>query len=279
MSPAVVDAERRRKAPIGVFDSGLGGLTVLGAVRRRLPVESTVYLGDTARVPYGPKAEDTIRRYAREATDFLLGQGVKAIVIACNTATARALPDVQERAGVPVLGVVEPGGAAAAEASVSGRIGVIGTRGTVSSRAYNRVIHSHRPEAEVFEQACPLFVPLVEEGWTEGDVARLAAERYLSGMLEHDIDTLVLACTHYPLLKPLLQDVVGTKVKLIDSAESTARALQALLADQDLEAVGGGTAGSRYYVTDGAARFDSLARRLLGEEVEHLEMVSVDSTA
>lgn len=266
-----------RNAPVGVFDSGLGGLTVLQAIRRRLPAESTVYLGDTARVPYGPKAEDTIRRYAREATDFLLGQGVKAIVIACNTATARALPDVQERAGVPVLGVVEPGGAAAVAASVSGRIGVIGTRGTIASRAYNRVIHRHRPETEVFEQECPLFVPLVEEGWTEGDVARLAAERYLAPLLDRSIDTLVLACTHYPLLKPLLAEIVGPGVRLIDSAESTAAALENLLAERGL-AASGGDGGSRYFVTDAAARFDLLARRLLGEEVEHLEMVSVDST-
>lgn len=267
-----------RSAPIGVFDSGLGGLTVLGAIRRLLPAESTVYLGDTARVPYGPKAEDTVRRYAREATDFLQDQGVKAIVIACNTATARALPDVQELAGVPVLGVVEPGGAAAASASRSGRIGVIGTRGTISSRAYNEVIHRHRPEAEVFEQTCPLFVPLVEEGWTEGDVATLAAERYLKPLLGHSIDTLVLACTHYPLLKPLLAEVVGADIRLIDSAEATADALERLLAQHDLATSSRAQASARYFVTDGAARFDVLARRLLGEEVEHLEMVSVDST-
>jgi glutamate racemase len=261
-----------------VFDSGLGGLTVLSAIRDRLPNESTVYLGDTARVPYGPKSESTIRRYAREATDFLLGQGVKAIVIACNTATARALPDVQRQAGVPVLGVVEPGGAAAAEASVNGRIGVIGTRGTISSRAYNRVIHRHRPEAEVFEQACPLFVPLVEEGWTEGEVARLAAQEYLGPLLADGVDTLVLACTHYPLLKPLLGRVAGAGVRLIDSADSTAAALETLLGDRGLRAPDDGSARARYFVTDEAARFDLLARRLLGEEVEHLEMVSVDST-
>ena len=192
--------------PVGVFDSGLGGLTVLRAIRDRLPGESTVYLGDTARVPYGPKAADTIRRYALEATDFLVDKGVKSIVIACNTATARALPDVQDRAGVPVLGVVEPGGRAAATASASGRIGVIGTRGTISSRAYSTVIHDQRPDAEVFEQACPLFVPLVEEGWTDDEVTRLAAQRYLEPLLQKGIDTLVLACTHYPLLKPLCTD-------------------------------------------------------------------------
>lgn len=265
-------------APVGVFDSGLGGLTVLRAIKERLPAESTVYLGDTARVPYGPKAAETIRRYALEATDFLVEKRVKAVVIACNTATARALPDVEARAGVPVLGVVEPGGRSAAAASRSGRIGVIGTRGTISSQAYNRVIHEHRPDALVFEQACPLFVPLVEEGWTEDDVPRLTAERYLRPLLDQGIDTLVLACTHYPLLKPLLARVAGPAVQLIDSAESTARALEALLDGSGLANASGEEPEARYYVTDEAARFDLLARRLLGEEVDHLEMVSVDST-
>lgn len=272
-------SERSRvSAPIGVFDSGLGGLTVLRAIKERLPFEATVYLGDTARVPYGPKAAETIRRYALEATDFLVSKGVKAVVVACNTATARALPDVEAKAGVPVLGVVEPGGRAAAEASLIGRIGVIGTRGTISSRAYNTVIHAHRPDALVFERACPLFVPLVEEGWTEDEVTRLAAERYLGPLLEESIDTLVLACTHYPLLKPLLARVVGEDVELIDSAEATAEALEKLLVSEDLQNPSGLPTVARYYVTDEAARFDLLARRLLGEEVDHLEMVSVDST-
>lgn len=265
-------------ASIGVFDSGLGGLTVLRAIRDRLPGESTIYLGDTARVPYGPKAAETIRRYAVEATDFLVDQGVKAVVIACNTATARALPEVQARAGIPVLGVVEPGGRAAVLASRKGRIGVIGTRGTISSRAYNAVIHDHRPDALVFEQACPLFVPLVEEGWTEDEITRLAAERYLGPLLEQGIDTLVLACTHYPLLKPMLASVVGPDVALIDSAESTAETLEELLVSAGLANTSGIPTVSRYYVTDEAARFDLLARRLLGEEVDHLETVSVDST-
>lgn len=267
-----------RAAPIGVFDSGLGGLTVLRAIRKRLPGESTVYLGDTARVPYGPKAAETIRRYAVEATDFLVGKGVKAVVIACNTATARALPDVVARAGVPVLGVVEPGGRAAAAASRSGKIGVIGTRGTITSRAYNAVIHEHRPDAVVLEKACPLFVPLVEEGWTDDPVSRMTAERYLQPLLAEGIDTLVLACTHYPLLKGLLSEVAGPDVVLIDSAESTAEALDALLTDAALASEPSADPVARYYVTDEAARFDSLARRLLGEEVDHLETVSVDST-
>jgi glutamate racemase len=264
-------------APIGVFDSGLGGLTVMAAVRRVLPGEPTVYLGDTARVPYGPKGAETIRRYAAEAVDFLLTRGAKAVVVACNTATARALPEVEQRAGVPVLGVVEPGAAASAAASSSGRIGVIGTRGTVASRAYREAILRLRPDAEVFEQACPLFVPLVEEGWTEGEVPRLTAERYLQPLLERRVDTLVLGCTHYPLLVPLLTEVAGPEITLIDSAQSTASELAALLDRAGLLAHEA-EPETLYYVTDAAARFDVLARRLLGQEVEHLELVSVDST-
>jgi len=267
------------EAPIGVFDSGLGGLTVLQAIRARLPGESTVYLGDTARVPYGPKGADTIRRYAVEATDFLCGQGVKAIVIACNTATARALPDVKARAeGVPVLGVVEPGGRAAVRATLSGKIGVIGTRGTIGSRAYEHEILTLNPEAEVYAAACPLFVPLVEEGWTDSEITRLAAQEYLRPLLAHDIDALVLGCTHYPLLKDLLADVVGGGVVLIDSAEETAATLARLLEDDGIKAPPGVEPTARYYVTDAAARFDRLAGRLIGEEVEHIERVSVDST-
>lgn len=251
---------------------------MLREIRARLPSESTVYLGDTARLPYGPKGEETIRRYAREATDFLTELGVKAVVIACNTATARALPVVRERARVPVLGVVEPGARAAVEASSSGRIGLIGTRGTIESRAYNEVILSLRPGAHIFEQACPLFVPLVEEGWTEGDVARLVATRYLEPVLGQGVDTVVLACTHYPLLKTLLQEVVGPDVRLVDSAESTAAALDGLLESSGLRAPAGSEASATYYVTDAAARFDLLARSLLGEDVTRLEIVSVDST-
>jgi glutamate racemase len=249
----------------------------MAAVRRVLPGEPTVYLGDTARVPYGPKGAETIRRYAAEAVDFLLTRGAKAVVVACNTATARALPEVEQRAGVPVLGVVEPGAAASAAASSSGRIGVIGTRGTVASRAYREAILRLRPDAEVFEQACPLFVPLVEEGWTEGEVPRLTAERYLQPLLERRVDTLVLGCTHYPLLVPLLTEVAGPEITLIDSAQSTASELAALLDRAGLLAHEA-EPETLYYVTDAAARFDVLARRLLGQEVEHLELVSVDST-
>lgn len=266
-----------REAPIGVFDSGIGGLTVLAAIRRRLPEESTLYLGDTARVPYGPKSAGTIRRYAAEATGFLLERGVKAIVVACNTASAHALEVMGERARVPVIGVIGPGAEAAAEVSRTGRIGVIGTQGTIGSGAYERAIRSVRPEAEVISAACPLFVPLVEEGWTEGEVARLTAERYLTPLLRDGIDALVLGCTHYPLLRRLLTDVSGPEVALVDSAEATSRYLARRLETEKLRASGGGEA--RYFVTDDAPRFALLAERFLGAPIAHLEEVSVDSTA
>jgi glutamate racemase len=263
-----------------VFDSGIGGLTVLRALRRRLPAEDTVYLGDTARVPYGPKSPETVRRYAAEAAEFLLGQGIKLLVVACNTATARALPELSESLPVPVIGVVEPGAREAARRSDSGLIGVIGTQGTVDSGAYEAAILGLRPEAVVEGLACPLFVALVEEGWTEGEVARLTAERYLRPLLDRGIDTLVLGCTHYPLLRPLLQDVAGPAVTLVDSAEATADAVQRALERRGLGApaeAGRGTA--RYFVTDDAGRFRRLAARWLDEEPESLETVQLARTA
>ncbi len=270
----------RESAPIGVFDSGIGGLTVLRALRRRLPAEDTVYLGDTARVPYGPKSPETVRRYAAEAAEFLLGQGIKLLVVACNTATARALPELSESLPVPVIGVVEPGAREAARRSSSGRIGVIGTQGTVDSGAYEAAILALRPEAVVEGLACPLFVSLVEEGWTEGEVARLTVERYLRPLLDRGIDTLVLGCTHYPLLRPLLQEVAGPAVTLVDSAEATADAVQRELEGRGLAtpvAAGRGTA--RYFVTDDAGRFRRLAARWLDEKPESLETVELARAA
>lgn len=272
-SPVAPDAG----APIGVFDSGVGGLTVVHAIRERLPAESIVYLGDTARVPYGPKSPETVRRYAAEAADFLLDQGVKLIVIACNTATARAADDVASRVEVPVLGVIEPGAAAAVRASRFGRIGVIGTQGTIESGSYERLIKRLRPDAVVQSAACPLFVALAEEGWTDGDVARLTAERYLGPLLAEEIDTLVLGCTHYPLLKPLLARV-AEGVELIDSAEATAAAVAALLDELHLSADAGAPPAAHYFVTDDARRFGAVAELFLGEPVASLERVDLDSS-
>ena len=203
------------RAPIGIFDSGLGGLTVARAIYQCLPNESTVYFGDTARVPYGPKSPDTVRRYSREILHWLLDQGVKAVVIACNTSTAHALDELREESPVPVIGVIEPGAAAAAAVGGDAPIGVIGTAGTIASNAYVRAIHRFRPDARVVQQACPLFVPLVEEGWFEHPAAELIAREYLIPLRAAKVGALVLGCTHYPLRRPLLQRVLGEDGRLV----------------------------------------------------------------
>src|SRR5207247_7858169 len=201
-------------APLGVLDSGIGGLTVARAVFDRLPHESVIYFGDTARVPYGPKSPDTVRRYSGEILAYLLNRGVKAVVVACNTSTAHALGYLKERSTVPVVGVIEPGAPAAVAATRTGTIGVIGTAGTIASGAYERAIKALRPDARVHSQPCPLFVPLVEEGWFEHPAAELIAREYLAPLQRAKVDVLVLGCTHYPLLKPLLARVMGPGVKL-----------------------------------------------------------------
>ncbi len=265
----------RADAPIGVFDSGVGGLTVLQSLRRRLPGESSIYLGDTARLPYGPKSPDTVRRYAREAAADLVERGVKLLVVACNTASARALPDLERSLAIPVVGVVEPGAREAAERSTGGRIGVLGTRGTIESGSYQRAIRALRPEAFVHGVPCPLFVALVEEGWTEGEVAELTARRYLEPVLAERVDTLVLGCTHYPHLRELLAHVAGPEVTLVEPARATAEEVASRLAELDVEAPEDAVPTHRYFVTDDADRFRGLAARWMGEPIDHLEEISL----
>jgi len=258
-------------APIGVFDSGLGGLTVAHAIMRQLPSESILYFGDTARVPYGPKSPETVRRYSREITAFLLEQGVKAIVVACNTATAHALPALRDELDVPVIGVVEPGARAAVRATRTGHIGVIGTAGTIRSQAYVRAIHAEAPDAQVTALACPLFVPLVEEGWTNHEAAHLIAEEYLRPLVEDRIDTLVLGCTHYPLLKPLIGEIIGRSVRLIDSAEETAIDTRRMLDSNGLAATVG-EPSYRFVASDDPQQFLTLGRRFFGGAIERVEV-------
>ena len=260
--------------PIGVFDSGLGGLTVVAALRRALPAESLVYFGDTARVPYGPKSPDTVRRYAVQIADWLEEQGVKAIVVACNTATAHALEHLQATVPVPVIGVVEPGARAAVAASRGGAIGVIGTAGTVASGAYERAIHALAPDASVRARACPLFVPLVEEGWVDHDATRLIAHEYLAPLAGEGLDALVLGCTHYPLLADVLQAEMGPGVRLIDSAEETARETAATLAAAGLLADDAASGTLRFVASDAPERFLGLARRFLDAPVAGVEHVT-----
>lgn len=263
-------------APIGIFDSGIGGLTVARAVYERLPQESTVYFGDTARVPYGPKSPDTVRRYSLEILDWLLRQQVKAVVVACNTSTAHALDTLQAHSPVPVIGVIEPGARAAGNASGTGPIGVIGTAGTIASNAYARAIQRRRPEARVEQRPCPLFVPLVEEGWFEHPAAELIAHEYLEPLRDARVDTLVLGCTHYPLLKPLLQRVMGDGVRLIDSGEETASVVEHVLQRGGLAAPEGAHATHRFVVSDDEARFLQVGARFIGERLERAEVVPLD---
>jgi glutamate racemase len=267
-------------APIGVFDSGVGGLTVARELMRQLPRESVLYVGDTARVPYGPKSPDTVRRYSREIAAYLLGEGVKAVVVACNTATAHALDVLRSELPVPVVGVVEPGARAAVGSqdprlSSARRVGVIGTVGTIRSGAYDRAIRALDPTAVIVAQPCPLFVPLVEEGWLDHEATELVAREYLAPLREQRVDTIVLGCTHYPLLRPLIARVVGQDVRLIDSAHETAAATGRALAEAGLTASGERLAQRRYVVTDAAEQFARVAAHFLGAPLEHVETLAL----
>jgi glutamate racemase len=258
--------------PIGIFDSGIGGLTVTREIIRRLPDERVLYFGDTARVPYGPKSPDTVRRYSREIGAFLSDQGVKAIVIACNTATAHALDDLRAQLAVPIIGVVEPGARAAVNATRTGRVGVIGTAGTIRSGAYERALTAAMPGIRVFARACPLFVPLVEEGWTDHPATRSIAEEYLAPLRAENIDTLVLGCTHYPLLRPLIARMLGSDVQLIDSAAETAAEIARVIAERGIGAVPGASTAHRFVASDDPAQFLRLGQRFLGTALNHVEV-------
>jgi len=260
-------------APIGIFDSGIGGLTVARAIYERLPGESTIYFGDTARVPYGPKSPETVRRYSLEILEWLLGQGVKLVVVACNTSTAHALADLREKSPVPVIGVIEPGARAAVEAAGGHAIGVIGTAGTVASKAYVKAIAALAPGTLVEQAACPLFVPLVEEGWFDHPATELIAREYLAPLSSADLGALVLGCTHYPLLKPLLGRVMGPSVALIDSAAETARAVVEALERVGFAAPAGRKVYHRFVVSDDEPRFRQVGSRFIGERLASAEVV------
>jgi len=258
-------------APIGVFDSGMGGLTVVREMITQLPHESIIYYGDTARVPYGPKSPDTILRYSREITAYLQGEGVKAVVIACNTATAHALPALRREFDMPVVGVIRPGARAAAEATKTKRVGVIGTAGTIKSRAYEKEILKLLPDAQVTAQACALFVPLVEEGWVDTEPTRAIARNYLAPLVSAEIDTLVLGCTHYPLMKTVIGNVVGREVRLIDSAYETARETAAVLSANGLENTSPNGARYRFIASDAPDTFLGLGQVFLGSSIDRVE--------
>jgi glutamate racemase len=261
--------------PIGVFDSGIGGLTVVRELVRELPDESIIYFGDTARVPYGSKSADTVRRYSREAAAFLLERGVKMVVIACNTATAHAGEALARELPVPVVGVIEPGARAAVAATRSGRIGVIGTAGTIGSGAYDLAVRRRLEHSRVYAQPCPLLVPLVEEGWLEHDAARLVAGEYLNPLVEMDVDVLILGCTHYPLLRPLLAGLLPG-VQLVDSAAETARDVAALLSELGARRNAAEPPAYTFVASDSPLRFRDVGRRFVGDILRSVERVDVE---
>jgi glutamate racemase len=268
--------------PIGIFDSGVGGLTVLRAVRERLPGEHLVYLGDTARVPYGNKSQATVERYAVEDAQFLLNRGVKMIVVACNTASALAARALRAQfPEIPVLGMIGPGARAAVSATKNRRIGVIATAATIGSGAYEERIREtlaaagEEAPAHIVSKACPLFVPLVEEGETDSEITRQVATKYLTELRNDGIDTLVLGCTHYPLLRGVIAETMGLGVTLVDSAEAAAAETAQLLEDQGMLRENGGSAQEHFFVTDAAQRFQSIAGAFLGHAPEHLALAEL----
>ena len=265
--------------PIGVFDSGVGGLTVLRALRQRLPNERFIYLGDTARLPYGTKSGDSVLRYSMQAAEFLVQQGIKCLVIACNTASSVAVEPLRQRfAPIPVIGVIEPGSIAGCASSRSGHIAVLATEGTVRGGAYQRAIARLNPNAHVVAQACSLFVALAEEGWTEGAIAEAIAHRYVDHLLRDDpeIDTLLLGCTHFPVLTSALSAVIGPSVTIVDSAETTATAVQKALRDHALLNPATGSPRPILQATDGPERFARVGSRFLGEAFDAAQVEQVD---
>lgn len=262
---------------IGIFDSGVGGLTVAREIMRQLPGESLIYFGDTARVPYGSKSQKTVCKYSRQIVKFLLSQKVKAIVIACNTASALAKAEIQKMVDVPVVDVVEPGARMAAESTKNDTIGIIGTESTIKSGIYERYLHRLNPEITVVSKACPLFVPLVEEGLLEDRITEDIVGRYLHEMKEYQIGSLVLGCTHYPLLRGVIGREMGKDVRLVNPAYETAKSLKNLLKEQELLAPPGSLAQHQYFVSDGAERFMSFADTVLPCHVENAQVIDIES--
>ncbi len=265
-------------SPIGVFDSGIGGLTVVAEIMRQLPDERIVYFGDTARLPYGPKSNETVTQFAIQDAEFLLEHGVKSIVVACNTASSVAMDALVSRYEIPVIGVIEPGALAAVSSTLSGKIGVIGTEGTISSGAYRKAISKLDRDIEVLETSCPLFVPLAEEGWTDREVTLVIAHEYLTSLRDAAVDVVVLACTHYPILKQTIARVFGPSVTLIDSAEETAKEVADRLGGLGLARKGGPRPEHKFFVSDVPHRFREQAERFLGAPLPEVSVVTVDET-
>lgn len=267
----------KRHAPIGVFDSGVGGLTVVREIMRQIPQEPIVYFGDTARVPYGSKSRDTIIRYSQQIIRFLKTQNVKAIVVACNTASAYALDEVRKELDIPIIGVVRPGAKVAAQVTENGKIGVIGTEGTIHSQLYTKIIQKAHPDYQVFGKACPLFVPLVEEQWLKDSVTEEVACRYLKELQDLGIDTLILGCTHYPLIRSTLRRIMGESVTLVNPAYETAIELRSLLEKEGLSFVGEEPEEKyRFFVSDDPTKFQKFADTILPCRIEKTKQIRID---
>ncbi len=262
--------------PIGVFDSGIGGLTVLKEIMEKLPGEDIIYFGDTARIPYGTRSKETVIKYAFQCIKFLISKDIKAIVIACNTASAYALEESKKAFDIPIVGVIEPGARAAISSTKNNKIGVIGTAGTINSESYQKKIRRLLPSSEVIGISCPLFVPIVEEGWEDSQVAFITAEKYLQELREHTIDTLVLGCTHYPILRYTIKKVMGKDVNLINPAYETAKATKNLLKECNLrsEEIDGGQ--YKFYVSDDPEKFRRLGGNFLRKEIDFVQKVNIE---
>ncbi|MEW6040226.1 MAG: glutamate racemase [Elusimicrobiota bacterium] len=270
---------QERGLPIGIFDSGLGGLTVVREVLGQLPDESIIYFGDTARVPYGTKSADVVKKYSLQIMNFLLKKKVKMIVIACNTASSYAAEILKKKSCVSVIEMIEPGARAALRSTACGRIGVIGTEGTIKSKSYERMIKSYNPDIKVFSKACPLFVPLVEEGWIDGThtkIVKKIAQEYLLPLKKKNIDVLILGCTHYPLLKDVISSVMGKRVTIVDSAQSAAYEIKTTLYTTGLKSVGLKTGRISLFVSDSPQKCDRVAKRILMRKISHAVKVNLE---
>ncbi len=265
-----------KEKPVGVFDSGIGGLTVVKRLSSNLPKENIIYFGDTARVPYGSKSNSTVIEYSIQDAKFLINKNVKAIVVACNTSSSIALSELRKNFHVPVIGMIEPGAQAALKATKNGRIGVIGTRATVNNKAYSNQIKKLNPDFQVFEKACPLFVPLAEEGWIKHKATYDIAEEYLKELRNKDIDTLVLGCTHYPILAEVIQEVIGNNVELIDSGIAAAEAVKIELDRYDLNTNKNSLGNQEYFVSDIPVKFKEVAELFLGREVVSIQKIDLE---
>jgi len=270
---SMLQVSRISLQPIGVFDSGIGGLTVAQEITRSLPNEQIVYFGDTARVPYGTKSKESVIRFSKDNMNILLKYGVKLVVIACNTSTSWALNVIRKEYAVPVIGVIEPGSRRAVAVTRKKRIGVIATQSTVASKKYAQTILKMMPEAQVISRPCPLFVPLVEEGWLDGKVTENVAEEYLAPIRREEVDTLILGCTHYPLLRTVIQKVMGKSVTLVDSATETAREVKVLLDREGIARVSQHPPRHEFLVSDEPEHFRLLAKRFLGHDLPHVRRV------